>query len=461
MEGLDQVESTDGGAGGAAPSAEEAPSQPQAEKKSLSKKKPQGRSQFFTFTLNLGKDPVLAEERVRKHHAVIEAGFLKKKVSFYSGGHEVAPTTGEHHVQGYLEVTKGLQWTYETFKTFLNKGNTWKGQSLWVKASKGSALENVKYTHKPENVGRWELTKGEFRNYGQGRSAAMAKVKTMLDTGATMKQVYSAEFEESAKHYRFFKEYRLVMTKPRSWPMVVFYIHGPSGSGKSSIIERFWPLGDDTYWLTVPKAGQNVWWDGYDGQSTVVIDDWKPGYFGPGHVLFMQRLVDRYPFKVPVHGGLVEFVSKVIVFTSNTPPDRIDSVEYSGYEWDISNPLYHRVYLRENPWHLVQIGLYPQPNPTYLSSSSAPAVAAALRRVCEAREEASVAMRLSAIDYIQSVMDPAGWEAEVAERESPEAIEREAVPELDLRAPEAGALRPMCAQCWSFIDGSRCDCGGQ
>jgi len=409
----------DEGSGEELPEAREATEEPEAKKNPSRKNKAAGRSQFFTFTLNLGKVESVALERVAKHAAVIEAGFFAKKLSFYSGGHEVAPTTGEHHVQGYLEVAKGLQWTYDTFKKFLSKTNTWKGMSLWVNKSKGSALENVKYTHKPENVGRWELTKGEFRNYGQGKSAAMAKVKTMLDSGANMKKVYSEEFEASAQHYRFFKEYRLVMTKPRSWAMEVFYIHGPSGSGKSSIIERFWPLGDDTYWLTVPKAGQNVWWDGYDGQSTVVIDDWKPGYFGPGHVLFMQRLVDRYPFKVPVHGGLVEFTSKVIVFTSNTPPDRMDSEEFSGYPWNASNPLFHRVYLREPRWHIVQIGLYStQPNPTYLSSTSARAVQSALADLEERKSRVSAAMRLSAIDYILSVTDPGAFEEELAETET-------------------------------------------
>jgi hypothetical protein len=89
-----------------------------------------------------------------------------------------------------------------------------------------------------------------------------------------------------------------------------------------------------------------------------VFDDWFPGYFGSGHVQFMLRLTDRYPMMVPVHGGQVVFNSRRIVFSTNTPPENMDNKEYSGYNWDASNPLFNRVFLREKPWKLQQIGEY-------------------------------------------------------------------------------------------------------
>lgn len=36
---------------------------------------------------------------------------------------------------------------------------------------------------------------------------------------------------------------------------------------------------------------------------------------------FFLRLTDRYPLQVETKGGSVQFVSRIIVVTSNTPPD--------------------------------------------------------------------------------------------------------------------------------------------
>ena len=43
---------------------------------------------------------------------------------------------------------------------------------------------------------------------------------------------------------------------------------GPSGTGKSRWVAATWP---DAFW----KAPESKWWDGYSGQETVVLDDFK------------------------------------------------------------------------------------------------------------------------------------------------------------------------------------------
>ncbi|KAL0152209.1 hypothetical protein M9458_051932 [Cirrhinus mrigala] len=49
-----------------------------------------------------------------------------------------------------------------------------------------------------------------------------------------------------------------------------------------------------------------AWWDGYDGQDNVIIDDFY-GWIAYDELL---RVCDRYPCKVPVKGAFVEFVAK-------------------------------------------------------------------------------------------------------------------------------------------------------
>ena len=60
---------------------------------------------------------------------------------------------------------------------------------------------------------------------------------------------------------------------------------GPSGTGKSRFVAARWP---DAFW----KAPESKWWDGYSGQETVVLDDFKD-YAMP--LVELQRLLDWYP----------------------------------------------------------------------------------------------------------------------------------------------------------------------
>ena len=60
---------------------------------------------------------------------------------------------------------------------------------------------------------------------------------------------------------------------------------GPSGTGKSRFVAACWP---DAFW----KAPESKWWDGYSGQETVVLDDFKD-YAMP--LVELQRLLDWYP----------------------------------------------------------------------------------------------------------------------------------------------------------------------
>ena len=60
------------------------------------------------------------------------------------------------------------------------------------------------------------------------------------------------------------------------------------------------------------------WWDGYSGQETVVLDDFKD-YAMP--LVELQRLLDWYPLWVEVKGGSVPMLAKRYVLTANTSPE--------------------------------------------------------------------------------------------------------------------------------------------
>lgn len=96
----------------------------------------------------------------------------------------------------------------------------------------------------------------------------------------------------------------------RSEPTQGVLLWGKSGTGKSKIcnlIGQF--LGkEDVYWQNGTK-----WWDGYDQQRLVVIDEFRGGM----DIKDLLRLCDRYPLPLEVKGGFTQFNSPLVIFTSN------------------------------------------------------------------------------------------------------------------------------------------------
>jgi len=104
----------------------------------------------------------------------------------------------------------------------------------------------------------------------------------------------------------FDKLYNIIRSKPRDFKTEVIFIYGPSGSGKSRYAWETWP---NAY----PKDG-SIWWDGYQNQDTVIIDDFK---FDPKQREDYLKLFDRYPYQVQYKGGYIAFNSRRIVITSS------------------------------------------------------------------------------------------------------------------------------------------------
>lgn len=59
------------------------------------------------------------------------------------------------------------------------------------------------------------------------------------------------------------------------------------------------------------------WWDDYDCQPHVVIDDFAPDQLEPAR---FKNLFDRYPMSVPIKGGFRPWIPKLVVITSNVDP---------------------------------------------------------------------------------------------------------------------------------------------
>lgn len=136
-----------------------------------------------------------------------------------------------------------------------------------------------------------------------------------MDSGASEREIADTHFSSWLRYFRGIERYRRLAQKPRDFQTELLVYWGPPGTGKSK--HAFELGGESQFWVVRPSAaGRAVWWDGYEGQKTVVIDE----FYGWISRDLMQRLVDRYPMVTETKGGATQFLAERIIITSNKHP---------------------------------------------------------------------------------------------------------------------------------------------
>lgn len=244
---------------------------------------------------------------------------------------ERCPESGRPHIQAYLCLRDRVR--IPRLKKLV------KDKTVHCEPRRGSHQQAVDYCTKDETRVSGPYFIGEEPE-ARTRKRKFEEVKQSIDNGSTDLQLANEYFELWIKYFKGLREYRLLKQPKRDFKTEVRVYWGPSGIGKSrratheaGIGAYRKPLGD--------------WWDGYDGVSNVIIDD----FYGWIRYDELLRCLDRYPHSVPIKGAFVNFAPKLLIITSNVEPRawydaekineerfqallrRLDVVEHMTEEW--------------------------------------------------------------------------------------------------------------------------------
>lgn len=239
------------------------------------------RNRNFIFTFNNYPNTKLVDE-------------LDCKFIAYSK--EVAPTTGTPHLQGYV--------CFNSAKTFQQACKLLPGCRL--AAMVGSIAQNETYCSKAATL----IKRGEepVSNDNKGRAEKLRwqRAKDFAKEGK-LDEIDADIYIRCYNTLKNIKKDHAIKPSPKD--VRCFWIHGPTGTGKSHAVETAFP---DCY----KKCMDDLkWFDGYQGEDVIYLEDIDKYQVKWGGVL--KRLADRWPMQASVKGSMQYIRPGVVIVTSN------------------------------------------------------------------------------------------------------------------------------------------------
>lgn len=236
---------------------------------------------------------------------------------------EEAPTTKTKHIQGYIEFTTSVR--------FARIVRMLPGAHVFVRRGTRDQARNYCMKKETKLDGPWEY--GEWRSKGQGNRSDLAEV--IKKSKDTPEKELAEEYPGTwARNFKAIREFKRLCTPRRTEKPYVIAIWGPTDVGKTHIANELLP---NAYWKS-RNTGSSQYWDGYEGQEDVIIDEFNTEWI---HYELMLRLLDKYPLMVDIKFGHANFVAKRIIITSMIhPKDWFPRAEYAPLERRLNEIVY-------------------------------------------------------------------------------------------------------------------------
>lgn len=224
-------------------------------------------------------------------------------VRFCLYGREIAPTTGTPHLQGYMQFDS--MPTLKVLKRMFPRAH--------FEIARLDYETNAAYCKKDGDYVTLGTPKGKPR--GAPVSDGVKKtlsVEAIREYGSVRKMI-DQRFSVTISDIKVAREV-LAVTKVKRVKPTVYWIYGPSGTGKTRLAYHIAEktFGEDEVYRNI----HTEWFDGYDGQKAIILDDYRWHLKTP----MLLALMDRYDLRVPIKGSFVNVQAEMIIVTTILPP---------------------------------------------------------------------------------------------------------------------------------------------
>jgi len=217
----------------------------------------------------------------------------RRDVDFLVWGLERCPSTDREHFHIYFRFKNKKRM--RTVKALVGD------QGVWCGRRKGTEKNCMDYCLSiGKYIGKNELhiTSGQFGDpqpeRAQGKRSDLKDACQEIAEGVAEEVIAKDHPETYVRYYRGLREYATALKPkpPRIRPPVqVIYFFGSTGTGKSHRVSSNESLGS----LFPAGRGKNPW-DGYAGEETLYIDEWKSTDWD---ISLMNCVLDNYLLKLP------------------------------------------------------------------------------------------------------------------------------------------------------------------
>lgn len=215
--------------------------------------------------------------------------------------------TGQLHLQGFVSLIKKqrLSWLRKHISA-----------DAHFEISRGRPDQAAAYCKKEDTrvLGPWEY--GAIPD-ARGKKSQTALAVESIQAGTPLADI-AAEFPLAwVRSHRGLCSLSAALSRPKAvWREVTaIVLWGPTRSGKTRMAMES-RCADGRNPFAMPLS-EGFWFDGYDGEDTLVIDD----FYGQIKFSSMLRIIDGHYLQVPVKGGFTWSRWTKVFITSNTHPD--------------------------------------------------------------------------------------------------------------------------------------------
>lgn len=236
-------------------------------------------------------------------------------------GKETSPETGTPHLQGACIL--GTQMPFSQVKTLI-------GSRAHIEPMAGKPEDSQRYCRKEDSNA---FEKGTMPSPGKRNDIHIATGR-ILEGQSVRELAHDPDVGAVAvvKYHKGLTILRSLVQPPRDGPPKVFWLFGPTGTGKTRCAfesARILAGNDNAIWIS---PGNLQWFDGYDGQPVAIFDDFRAKDV---RFAFLLRLLDRYPMCVPFKGGFVNWTPQYIYITCPDPPPECFATRFTFKPEDI------------------------------------------------------------------------------------------------------------------------------